>query len=97
MQKAGFSFTSTNAASIALSSCDTLHILQVGADDAGKSITLQTVQHALDALGDAFVPAGLQALRLTPAKHDGAVMAYDLQWDSSCSCSKYVSGGFRVS
>jgi hypothetical protein len=97
MSRAGFSFDSTNAASIALGDCDNLYILQRAINEAGTSITLGTVQSALDGLGDSFIPAGLPALRLTPTKHDGAVLAYDLKWDSTCACAKYVNTGQRVS
>src|SRR4051812_5485057 len=96
MSNAGFTFDSTNAASIALSDCHTLYILQTAINKAGQSITLRTVQTSLDGLGDSFIPAGLPAMRLSPAQHDGATLAYDMTWDNNCGCAAYVGAARRV-
>jgi len=32
----------------------------------------------------------------SPSRHDGIEFGYDLSFDMSCRCSKYVTGPFRI-
>jgi ABC-type branched-subunit amino acid transport system substrate-binding protein len=94
-KRTGQTFTSTNAASIALDACDGLYLLRRLADSAGPVLNQRTAVASVEALGASWRPAGLASAFFSPSQHDSLATGYDMLWDTSCSCSKYV-GRHRI-
>jgi hypothetical protein len=89
-RRTGQRFTSTNAASIALSHCDGLYLLRAVLNSAGPVLNQQTGRAALEALGSRFQPAEIAATFFSPTRHDGLERGYDMVWNNGCSCVRYV-------
>jgi hypothetical protein len=85
-----------NAAGIAVSYCDTLYLLKYAIEHAGVSITRDTVSAALQRLGYSYPSAGFLQEFYGPARHDGVEVGWNMKWDGSCSCTKYVGSDFRI-
>lgn len=95
-KRTGQTFTSTNAASIALSACDAINAVAATVNKAGPVINRDTGLAALESLGDSLRPAGVPKLFFGPGRHDGLETAFDLYWDSACTCAKYRDRGHKV-
>ena len=89
-QRAGQTFDSTNAASIALGYCDQLYLIADALNHTGASVTVPTVAAALEGLRSSYIPSLLPAAYFSPSRHDAAQLGYDLMWDNSCTCARYV-------
>jgi hypothetical protein len=92
--KTGQSFSSTNAASLALTKCDMGWFFEQVGRGLG-SVTLQSVTQAIEAVGSAYRPALVPASYLSRAQHDAITQGYDLMWNTACTCAKYV-GQHRI-
>lgn len=90
----GKTFTSTNAASLALTKCDMGWLFEHAAK-ALQSLTLQTATAALEAVAGSYVPALTPAAFVSRSQHDAITQGYDMKWDTSCTCTKYV-GQHRI-
>jgi hypothetical protein len=95
-KRTGQTFTSTNAASIALSPCDSIGAIAAAVRTAGPVINFDTGLAAMEALGASLRPAGIPQVFFGPGRHDGAEVGFDLFWDSACTCAKYRDKGRRV-
>jgi hypothetical protein len=95
-KRTGQTFTSTNAASIALSPCDSIGAIAAAVRKAGPVINFDTGLAAMEALGGSLRPAGIPKVFFGPGRHDGAEFGFDLFWDSACTCAKYRDKGRRV-
>ena len=95
-QRTGQTYTSTNAASLALSYCDELYLLADAINRAGAVINLQTVMTAIEAIHFSFQPAGLASAYFGPGRHDAVETGWDQKWDTSCKCNKYVTAPYRI-
>ncbi|MBV9293282.1 MAG: ABC transporter substrate-binding protein, partial [Frankiales bacterium] len=91
LEKAG-----PNAEGIAISYCDELYLLRDAINHAGRVITRDTVQRALESLHFSYPAAGALQEYFGPGRHDGIEIGWNLQWNSSCQCAKYVSGPFHI-
>ena len=89
-RRTGQTYTSTNAASIALISCDSFFLF-VQALATAPSISPAGLTSGMEAIGRSFTSALLPASYLSPQQHDNGVRAYDLNWVSSCTCVRYSS------
>lgn len=85
-----------NAAGIAISYCDTLYLLKWGVEHAGASITRDTVRAALERAGLAYPSVGFLQEFYGPGRHDGVQVGWNMVWDSTCSCTKYVGNSFTI-
>jgi hypothetical protein len=95
-QRTGQTYTSTNAASLALSYCDEIYLLARAVGAAGPVINGGTIVHAVEEIGSGFVPAALPAAYFGPGRHDAVELGYDLEWDNSCTCARYTSPARRI-
>jgi hypothetical protein len=95
-KRTGQTFTSTNAASLALIACDTINAIAAGAAKAGSVINVNTGRAALESLGSSLRSAAAPKVFLGPDRHDGLETAFDLYWDSACTCAKYRDRGHTV-
>lgn len=87
-RRTGQTYTSTNAASIALTACDAFFLLQQ-ALGATKDLSPRGLRTAVERLGGSFVSPLIPATRFSPTQHDSAVRAWDMSWVPSCSCVRY--------
>jgi ABC-type branched-subunit amino acid transport system substrate-binding protein len=94
-QRTGQTYTSTNAASIALGYCDQLYAVADAVKRAGSVINLQTGVTAIERLGSRFDSALLPSTYFSSSRHDAAETGFDMLWDSGCTCVKYV-GRHRI-
>ena len=94
-KRTGQTFTSTNAASIALDACDGLYLLRQLVNSAGPVLNQRTAVASVEALGAAYRPAEVASAFFSPSQHDSLETGYDMTWDSSCTCAKYV-GQHRI-
>lgn len=85
-----------NAAGIAIGYCDTLYLLKWGVEHAGTSITRTTVTAALEHAGLSYPSVGFLQEYYGPNRHDGVQVGWNMQWDSSCTCAKYVGNSFQI-
>lgn len=95
-QRTGQTYTSTNAASLALSYCDELYLIADAINHAGPVINLQTVMAAIDGLRSGFLPASFPTSYFGPGRHDGVETGWDQKWDSTCKCNKFVTAPYRI-
>jgi ABC-type branched-subunit amino acid transport system substrate-binding protein len=95
-RRTGQRFADTNSASVALGYCDQLYLLAEAINRAAGAVTRVAVSAAIEALGGRFASAGTRGLFFSPNRHDGIEFGYDMRFDSSCKCVKYVSSPFRI-
>jgi hypothetical protein len=95
-KRTGQSFPDTNSASIALAYCDELHLIADAAAKAGPVINRDTASAAIESFRGNFPTVGSLGLYFSPTQHDGIEYGYDLEFDESCACTKYVRGPYRI-
>jgi ABC-type branched-subunit amino acid transport system substrate-binding protein len=95
-KRTGQKFADTNSASVALGECDQLYLLADAINSAGSVVNRDTASAAIEALGGKFPAAGTRGVFFSPSRHDGIEFGYDISFDMSCRCAKYVSGPFRI-
>jgi hypothetical protein len=95
-RRTGQRFADTNSASVALGYCDQLYLLAEAINRAAGGVNRVSVSAAIEALGGRFPSAGTRGLFFSPNRHDGIEFGYDMRFDSSCKCVKYVSSPFRI-
>jgi hypothetical protein len=88
--RTGQTFTSTNAASIALAYCDQVFLL-TQALGAARSLSPAGLVDAIGALGSRYASPVLPRSAFSPTRHDEAEQAWDLNWVSACACVRYSS------
>lgn len=88
-RRTGQTYTSTNAASIALIACDSLFLVQQALAKA-PSLSPAGLIAGIESLGGSFVSALLPASFLS-SQHDNAIQAFDQNWVASCNCVRYSS------
>jgi ABC-type branched-subunit amino acid transport system substrate-binding protein len=94
--RTGQTFDSTNAASIALTYCDSIYLFAKAADAAGSVINHDTLRSAIEHLGYGFAPSLVPESFFSPSRHDGVEDGWDEMWDSSCTCTKYTTSAYRI-
>lgn len=95
-RRTGQHFADTNAAAVALGYCDQLYLLADAINAAGSVVNRDAASAAIEALGGKFPAAGTRGVFFSPSRHDGIEFGYDLSFDMSCRCTKYVTGPFRI-
>lgn len=95
-KRTGQSFPDTNSASIALGYCDEIYMIGDAINKAGAVVNRDTAAAAIEAIGGTFPASGALSFYFSPTRHDGVEDGYDLEFDSKCACSKYVSGPFKI-
>ncbi len=89
-RRTGQTYTSTNAASIALIECDSFFLLAQALTGA-PSLSPAGLVAGMESIGTSFTSALLPAAFLSPAQHDDGVRAFDLNWVADCTCVRYTS------
>jgi ABC-type branched-subunit amino acid transport system substrate-binding protein len=95
-KRSGQHFADTNAASFATGYCDELGLIADSINKSGPIVNRDTARAAIEALRGGFPAAGTYGVYFSPAQHDGIDYGYDLRFDTSCNCTKYVNGPFRI-
>ena len=95
-KRTGQEFTSTNAASIALSICDSINGIAAAIAKAGPVLNFQTGIKGMEAIGGTLRTAAIPKVFLGPGRHDGLELGFDLKWDTACTCAKYMDRGHRI-
>ncbi len=95
-KRTGQTFTSTNAASIALIACDSIGAFAAAVGKAGPILNINTGRAGVEALGSSFQPSAIPRTFFSPRRHDGLELGFDLMWDSTCTCAKYKDRGHRI-
>jgi hypothetical protein len=95
-RRTGQRFADTNSASIALGYCDQLYLLAAAIDRAVGGVNRAAAAAAIEGLGGAFAAAGTRGVYFSPSRHDGIEYGYDMRFEASCSCVKYVRGPFHI-
>ena len=90
MAKAGAQFKDANARAIALGDCDQIGFMKTVLDKVSALPSRVTFRQAAERLGTSFISTGTLHTRLGPGQHDALTAGYDMQWDSTCKCAKYV-------
>lgn len=87
--KTGQAFASANERSIALGDCEYFNFIKAVADKASV-LTEPGFLASANALGTSYKSTGTLLTRITSGNHDLISAGYDMVWDTSCSCAKYV-------
>lgn len=95
-KRTGQTFSSTNAASLALAACDQYFLIAEAMKRAGATLNRGTVRAALEQLGGAYSPALIPASFFSPTQHDGLRRGWDMAWDDGCRCAKYRDAGHDI-
>jgi hypothetical protein len=95
-RRTGQTFTSATAAGVALISCDAVFTFATVLQHAGHDLTLAAAVRAYEAIGRTLVSASVGRLFFSATHHDGLEVAYDMAWDSGCSCTRYRDAGHRM-
>jgi ABC-type branched-subunit amino acid transport system substrate-binding protein len=94
-KRTGQRFSSTNAASLALSKCDSGWFLAAGLRAVGRDLTLDSAMAAIQRMGRRYESPIIPATYFSPSRHDAAELGFDMRWDTGCRCTRYV-GQHRV-
>lgn len=89
MKAGGQSFTSTNAASIALLYCDQFWLLQRAIGQSSAALSLSGLQAAVEALGTRAPAANLGTASYSSGKHFGVARGFQWVFDDECGCMSY--------
>ena len=92
-KRTGQTFSSTNAASLALAACDQYFLIAEAMKRAGGTLTRGSVRAALEGLGGGYSPALIPASFFSPTQHDGLKRGWDMTWDAGCRCARYEDAG----
>lgn len=87
-RRTGAQFTSSNAATIALSDCDAVFSFQAALARASH-LSPAGLLDGFDQLGASYLSPTVGPTFLSAGQHDTAVRAWDLNWVASCSCVRY--------
>ena len=89
-RRTGQTYTTTNAATIALADCDGVFLFQQ-AISLAPELTPAGLLAGIERLGRAYTSPTVGPTLLSPQQHDDAVRAWDLNWVESCTCVRYSS------
>lgn len=92
-RRAGRTFSSMVAASLALYSCDAAFTFARALQSVGGELTLASAVRAYESVGRRLVSASVGRLFFSPTHHDGLEIAYDWVWDANCPCMRYPDSG----
>ncbi len=89
-ERTGQTYTSTNAASIALGNCSQMFLFVEGMKRA-PSLSPAGLVAGIEALKDSFDSPFLPQAYYGPDRHDEGQRGWDLNWDAACPCVRYSS------
>lgn len=89
-RRTGQTYTTTNAATIALYDCDGMFLFQQ-AMRLAPSLTPAGLLSGLGSIQHAYTSPVVGPTFLSPQQHDDAIRAWDLNWVQSCRCVRYSS------
>ncbi len=90
-ERTGQTYTSTNAATLALGYCDSLYLIRDAINAIRGPITRTSFRLSVEAMGAHHVFATNPGTYLGPSAHHAAINAgYDMVFDSGCPCVRYV-------
>ena len=95
-KRTGQTFSSTNAASVALSVCDSIFGVAEAFNRAGPVLNVTTGVRGIESLGNSFRAASVPKVFIGPGRHDGLELGFDMIWDTACQCIKYRDNGHRI-
>ena len=87
-RRTGQTYTSTNAATIALADCDSVFMFQK-AMALATSLSPKGLLDGFDKLAGTYVSPTVGPTFVSARQHDTAVRAWDLNWVPSCTCVRY--------
>lgn len=96
MKQAGYTFPDVNSQGIALSTCDTLFFLADVINHAAPTFTLPSALNAVAEIGSGFHPANEPMAFVSASRHDALQEGWDMGWDTSCGCAKYLGNGYQI-
>lgn len=98
MTAAGFTFPDQTAKAVATVICDLLYSMRdaLNAIPAGSPINGATYMKALEGLGTKFAISALPRARFGPGKHWAADQAWNMKWNSGCTCMQYVGAPYTL-
>jgi hypothetical protein len=89
-RRTGQTYTSTNAATIALGDCDSAFLFKKGMELA-PALTPAGLLAGLQKIGSSYTSPTVGPTFLSARQHDTAVRSWDLNWIPSCSCVRYTA------
>lgn len=89
-RRTGQTFTSTNAAGLAVSKCDMADLMRIALTRGGPDLSLPSMVRAIEDLGGNFKSPFIPLAFFSPGRHDAVQLGFDMVWDTGCSCTKYV-------
>ena len=89
-RRTGQTYTSSNAATIALADCDGMFLFQ-RAMRLAPALTPAGLIRGIEELGSGYTSPTVGPTFLSPGQHDDAIRAWDLNWVESCTCVRYSS------
>ena len=89
-RRTGQTYSSTNAATIALGNCDSVFMFQK-AMALATSLSPEGLLAGFDKLAGSYTSPTVGPTFVSSRQHDTAVRAWDLNWTASCSCVRYSS------
>ena len=88
----GIQFPDANSQGIGLLICNNVAFTGQRVVSLGQQLNRDAFRHAVEQLGAAYQPSGHLREAFGPTRHDGMSAYWDWQWDSACTCGKYVGG-----
>jgi hypothetical protein len=89
-RRTGQTYSSSNAATIALGDCDGIFLFQKGLA-AAPSLSPAGLLAGIDSHGSSYESPVVGPTYVSPRQHDTAVRAWDLNWVQSCTCVRYTA------
>ncbi|HET6910700.1 MAG TPA: hypothetical protein VFH54_15320 [Mycobacteriales bacterium] len=96
MKQAGYSFPDVNSQGIALSICDQLFFLADVLNRAAPNLTLNGELNAVAGIGSTFHAAADPLSFVSATRHDALQEGWDMEWNTSCNCARYVGNGYQI-
>jgi hypothetical protein len=96
MKEGGFSFPDVNSQGIALSICDQLFFLADVLNRAAPNFTLNGELNAVAGIGSTFHAAADPLSFVSASRHDALQEGWDMEWNTSCKCARYIGNGYQI-
>ena len=90
--KAGVTFSDANSQGIGLLVCNQVDFVAQRVAAIGRQLDRETFRKSVEGLGATYISASHQRMEFSAIRHDGMGVYWDMQWNTSCSCVKYVNG-----
>jgi hypothetical protein len=87
--KTGQRYASVNERAVALIDCNFLAFVDQGLDFA-TTRTRNGFRTSIEGFARTFADTTTLSTLFSPTHHDGLTGGYDMKWDSSCTCTRYV-------